>query len=75
MAPIVVAGVMSTERATFPLAINVHKLLAWPPLMEPTRTIPATKAGSRANILPSVRPSAGIMPVRVYRQPCPLTHD
>ena len=69
MAPIVVAVVMSTERATLPFAMKVQRFDAWPPLMEPTRTMPATKAGSRANILPRVRPSAGIMPVRWYRQP------
>ena len=42
MAPMVVAVVMSTERATFPFAMNVQRFDAWPPLMEPTRTMPAT---------------------------------
>ena len=36
MAPIVVHVVMRTESATSPLAMYVHRLEAWPPLMEPT---------------------------------------
>ena len=36
MAPIVVQVVMRTESATSPLAMYVHRLEAWPPLIEPT---------------------------------------
>ena len=33
MAPMVVAVVMSTERATLPFAMNVQRFDAWPPLI------------------------------------------
>ena len=62
MAPTVVAVVMSTLKATLPLAINVQRLEAWPPLMLPTKTMPAVKAGSKLNNLHKLKPKAGIMP-------------
>jgi len=62
MAPKVVAVVISTDRATFPRAMYVHKFEAWPPLMLPTSTIPATNALSRANAFPSPNANRGIIP-------------
>lgn len=62
IAPTVVAVVISTLSATFPLAMYVHRLLACPPLMLPTRTIPARRPASRPNALPRRRASPGIIP-------------
>jgi len=56
IAPIVVAVVMMTDNATLPLAMYVHKFEAWPPLILPTRTIPANNAASRPNAF--ARPNA-----------------
>ena len=61
MAPIVVAVVMRTERATLPLAMYVHRLLACPPLMLPTRTIPAIRAGLIPKAFPSPSANKGII--------------
>lgn len=41
MQPNVVEVVIKTLRATSPPAMSVHRLDAWPPLMEPTSTMPA----------------------------------
>lgn len=59
--PTVVAVVIITERATSPLAMYVHKLEAWPPLMEPTSTQPARNGGGRFSALAMKYASAGIM--------------
>ena len=47
MAPIVVQVVIRTERATSPFAMYAHRFDAWPPLIEPTRTMPAVSAAGR----------------------------
>ena len=47
MHPTVVAVVMSTDNATSPLAMYAHRLLACPPLMEPTRINPARSGRSQ----------------------------
>jgi hypothetical protein len=57
----VVAVVMRTERATFPRAMYVQRLEACPPLILPTKTIPAVMAGSKLKALPKKRARAGIM--------------
>jgi hypothetical protein len=62
MAPIVVAVVMRTLKATLPRAMYVHKLLAWPPLMLPTSTIPAVRAGDKPNAWLSPSAKTGIIP-------------
>ena len=61
MALMVVAVVMMTERATLPFAMYVQRLEACPPLIEPTRTMPAVSSGLILAIL--LRPIArrGIM--------------
>ena len=56
MAPTVVTVVMSTESATSPLAMYVQRLDAWPPLIEPTSTMPAVSAGESESAFE--RPSA-----------------
>lgn len=62
IAPRVVAVVIKTDKATLPLAMYVQRLDACPPLMLPTKTIPAVNAGERLKA--RLRPSAnrGIMP-------------
>ena len=62
MAPIVVAVVMRTDKATFPLAIYVHKLEACPPFTLPTKTIPAKIEGLIPNACPKIRAKPGIIP-------------
>ena len=62
MAPTVVTVVISTDRATSPLAMYVHRLDACPPLMEPTRTMPAVRAGLRPKTLARPRAMAGMRP-------------
>ena len=62
MAPMVVTVVMSTESATSPFAMYVHRLLACPPLIEPTRTMPAVSAVERPITLERPRAIAGMRP-------------
>jgi hypothetical protein len=62
IAPMVVAVVMRTLSATLPRAMYVHKLLAWPPLMLPTRTIPAVKAGDSPKAWLNPNAKMGIIP-------------
>mmetsp|Transcript_534 Transcript_534/g.2031 ORF Transcript_534/g.2031 Transcript_534/m.2031 type:complete len:223 (+) Transcript_534:237-905(+) len=59
--PIVVEVVMSTDMATSPLAMYVHRFDACPPLMEPTSTRPATSAGLRPAALPRSMPRSGMI--------------
>jgi len=61
IAPRVVAVVISTLSATFPFAIYVHKLLACPPLMLPTNTMPASIPGSSRKANPRMRDRIGII--------------
>ena len=61
MAPTVVAVVINTLKATLPLAMYVHKLDACPPLMLPTKTMPANKAGLNPNPLANPKARMGIM--------------
>ena len=61
MAPIVVAVVINTDKATFPLAMYVQRLEACPPLILPTKTIPASRAGSKWNALAKPNAKRGIM--------------
>ena len=61
MAPSVVAVVINTDKATLPLAMYVHKLLACPPLTHPTNTMPAMSGPLKPNALPNINASAGIM--------------
>ena len=49
--PMVVAEVIIMERATSPSAMKVQRLLAWPPLMAPTRTMPASMGCERPKSL------------------------
>jgi hypothetical protein len=62
IAPTVVAVVINTLSATFPLAMYVQRLLACPPLMLPTSTIPANSPASKPNALPRPSANSGIMP-------------
>ena len=60
MHPTVVAVVMSTDNATSPLAMYAHRLLACPPLMEPTRINPARSGPLNPNAFPMTKANAGM---------------